>query len=162
MFEKKDDGEFGYSRRFWVQAVILALLIIAIGFSTQRTANRTAQLSQETIAYAQQTQDCFNQLSSALKERSRIALEDNAESQRQRSEVAKWLNDLLAPPPDIKKIQLEDPNYNANPQYVKWGIEVTQMHLKVINDSLAEQDRLDKERAAHPIPEPNCGNKLPG
>lgn len=59
VFTKKADGTYRYSTRFWVVAAIAATLITLIGFSTQRTADRTDALSKETRSYADQTNQCL-------------------------------------------------------------------------------------------------------
>ena len=59
MFRKRADGTFVFTRRFWVTAIVGCTLICLIGLSTQRTANRTEALTQETRAYADQTNQCL-------------------------------------------------------------------------------------------------------
>lgn len=66
MFHKRADGTYVFTRRFWVTAFIAGTLICLIGFSTQRTANRTDALSEETRAYANQTNECLVQVIDVL------------------------------------------------------------------------------------------------
>lgn len=40
MFEKKADGTYRFSRRFWVYTTIATVIICWIGWRTQDTANR--------------------------------------------------------------------------------------------------------------------------
>lgn len=59
MLHKRADGTYEFTRRFWVTVIIASVLICAIGYSTQRTANRTDALSAETRVYANQTNQCL-------------------------------------------------------------------------------------------------------
>lgn len=165
MFEKKDDGEWGYSRRFWIQAIILALLICGIGYSTQRTANRTEQLSRETIAYAQQTNDCLKQLLGALGG-SRAANKEIDALVDARSDVvdrraALWQQFIV----DLAQISTDLPQSERD----RLSTPIVAKFLADTAAVEADNARINKDRQAalarramNAFPDPNCGNKLPG
>lgn len=165
MFEKKDDGEWGYSRRFWVQAIILGLLICAIGYSTQRTYSKTEELSRETIAYAQQTNDCLNQVISATKARVEANKEiDSLIDARstvvdQRAQI--WQQFIV----DLAQISTDLPQ----PERDRLAAPIIAKFFSDTGKVEAQNAQINKDRqaalaarTANPYPEPNCGNKLPG
>ena len=165
MFEKKDDGEWGYSRRFWVQAVILALLIIAIGYSTQRTATRTENLSRETISYAQQTNDCLQQLLTSLNSRTDDTkeldklIDDRSAVVDQRAQL--WQQFIV----DLAQISTDLPQHErdrlAAPIIAKFLSDTSKVEAQNAQINKDRQAALLK-RAGKTLPDPTCGNKLPG
>ena len=66
MFEKKADGTYRFSRRFWVYTTIATLIICWIGWRTQDTANRVENQVQTNTAFAAQTNDCLKQVVDVL------------------------------------------------------------------------------------------------
>lgn len=165
MFEKKDDGEWGYSRRFWVQVIILGLLICAIGFSTQRTANRTANLSRETIAYAQQTNDCLAQLLRAQEARAEYNKQldtlIDARSAVVDKRAALWQQFIV----DLGQISTDLPQSERDrlnaPILAKFLADTAAVEAENAQINRDRQEAL-KKRAENQFPSPNCGNKLPG
>lgn len=165
MFEKKDDGEWGYSRRFWVQAIILALLICAIGYSTQRTASRTEKLSQETISYAQQTNDCLKQLLSALNDRQaaqkQVEVLIDARSAVVDKRAALWQQFIV----DLGQISTDLPQSERDrlnaPILAKFLADTSRVEAENAKINRDRQGALLK-RAENRFPDPNCGSKLPG
>lgn len=159
MFKKREGGAASLPSQFWIYIIAASLIVCWIGWKTQTTANRVDDQARQTSQFAKATQDCLNSLAGVLKARALIATQNDEESQIQRNEVALWLRDLLNPPPDIAVLQRTN---QQDPRYQEWGLAITRKHLDVINKSQAEQERLDTERARHPIPDPSCGAQVPG
>lgn len=153
MFKRHDDGTYSFTSRFWVQAIIMGLLICMIGWSTQRTANRTEQLSQEVIRLAEETQDCLNQLITVNKARSALNSQRDDLSEHQRLEILRMFQSLLSPPASIAALSPTDPVRQ------KWGEDVARVYVMSIASDQKKIDDLKAELTAHPIPDPNCGNK---
>lgn len=143
--------------RVWIYGVVAVFFICWIGVRTQVTANRVEQQAQITAQLAEETQRCFNELAMILQARAVLVQQNDDLSQEQRKAIADWLRELLNPPPEIKAIQISNPNYNSDPRYVKWGLDMTQKYYDVIAKSQQQQDRNDVARASHPIPAPTCG-----
>ncbi len=158
MFKKKIDDENGedqysFSTRFWVQAVILGMLIILIGFSTQRTANKTEELNREALAYGQQTNDCLSQTLGALRNVRKVN-DDISKLNDRRDEVTNNLIVGLASiPADLPPEEVQ-----------KQTGDVIEKYLRDRKDITDESNELLRQRAdaQTQYPEPNCGDKLPG
>lgn len=151
MFKKNSDGTYSFTNRFWVQAIILGLLIVAIAWKTQVTANRTEQLYRDTRAYALQTQDCLTQLIGTLKDRTSYNDQLASLDAQQRGvwtllvvEMAQIDPTLRTPERDIKARAAMEKFFAAN---------------KSID---AAREELLDARAAKPYPDPTCGNTIPG
>lgn len=151
MFHKRDDGTYVFTRRFWVTATIGVILICAIGFSTQRTANRVEAQARETAEYAQSTNDCLNQVIGTLKERTGFTAALDDLNTRERKALADLLVGLAAIPTDQPQTMRDA---QAKPYLTAYFSKVNQ----VAGD---RQDLLDK-RAAKPYPDPSCGFEVPG
>lgn len=165
MFEKKDDGEWGYSRRFWVQALVLGLLVCAIGYSTQRTYVKTTELSQETSAYAQQTNDCLKQMLEALKARSEttkqldVLVDQRSAVVDHRAQIwQQFIVDLAQISTDLPQKERDRLAAPIIAKFLSDTIKVEADNNKINKDrQLALADR-----AQNPYPDPTCGDKLPG
>lgn len=169
MYRTKSDGTYAFTTRFWVAAAILGIFIVWIGWNTQQARNETERIARETSEYAKATNKCLGDLLLILDERSRIAAENDRESQIQREQFGRvafelnvWLNALVNPPADIAKL---DPNH---PDRQAWGLQLTERYnrtnadaLKVITESQKEQVRLDRERESHQLTNPECTNLRP-
>lgn len=130
--------------------VVWAVVTLAVLFSMVQT---------------QETWDCMSKFNAALQARSDIARENDALSRQQRDAFArsdealsKWIGSLLAPPPEIAALPPSDP---ARREY---GIRVSQEFNNVMSESRAvvtqtsaKEAENDKERAAYPLPELDCG-----
>lgn len=146
MFKKHEDGTYSFSGRFWVQAIVLLLLICAIGVSTQRTANKTNDLSAETIAYAQQTNDCLQQLLGVLNDRKGYNLLVDDLNAKDRAARDKLFQDALT-------TNLADPEAKQ---------AILNAYFKAINDLNRQRNDALDARNKNEFPDPTCGNKLPG
>lgn len=165
MFKRQDDGTYSFSGRFWVQALIMLLLICAIGFSTQRTANKTEELSRETIAYAEQTNDCLNQLLIALDSRIKFNLELDALVGQRASlddkRFAAWDEFIIG----LARISTDLPQSERD----RLAAPLVATYLQKIDELRKEGDQINRDRqiaidkrAENPYPAPNCGRDLPG
>lgn len=146
MFKKREDGEYSFSGRFWIQAIILLLLICAIGVSTQRTANETNDLSAATIAYAKQTNDCLAQVITTLK--TRISYNADVDDLNARDRAAR--DELFQ---EALSTNLADPVAKQS---------ILNEYFTTINKIAVERQRKLDARDNTEYPNPNCGNKLPG
>lgn len=75
----------------------------------------------------------------------------------QLKEVSAWFHDALFPPPEIAQIRQTDPNWQVNPTYIKWALEMTSKHEIVIQLAQEQQAVADEARKQRPLPEPKCG-----
>lgn len=108
---------------------------------------------------------CGREFNESIRASRALGLENDRLSREQRAALGKstvdlalWIHALIAPPPDIAKL---DPN---DPVRYRYSTAVTDeffAHLQDTNEAIAasqEQERRnDDERRAHPLPEPNCG-----
>lgn len=165
MFEKNDDGEWGYSRRFWIQVIVLGLLICGIGFSTQRTADRTEALSQETIAYAEQTNECLQKLLQAINDRAEAnkqldkLVDDRSAVVDKRAGIwQKFINDLALIPTSLPQDERDRRSAPIIATFLKETAVVEAENARINADRRAAlQARAEKQ-----YPNPECTNKLPG
>lgn len=146
MFKKDENGIYSLSGRFWIQAIVLLLLICAVGVSTQRTANKTEALSRETISYARQTNDCLSQLAATLKRRSELADSDSKLNADEREAIQTLFTDAL-------DTNLADPNAKQS---------ILNKYFSRVGPIREQRANNAQERANNTYPDPNCGNKLPG
>jgi hypothetical protein len=133
----------------------LLLALATIGWSLYQIdeqSHRTDQVVAEAHAFAVQVQECQREFNTALRERSRITMENDQQSVNQRTALASWLRDLLFPPEPYASMDREDPRYKD------WAINLTGGYYEQIAAAQKEQDRLAEERRDHPLPEPTCGN----
>ena len=151
MFKKHEDGTYSFSSRFWVQVIVLGLLIVMIGYSTQRTASRTEDLSRETIAYAKQTNDCLNQVVATLKDRTALNAQLDALATRRDAANLSLVNEIGSIPEA------------GTPEQRREGYRLARAHYTETRAQIdRERAELLEQRAAKPYPDPSCGNKLPG
>lgn len=164
MFHDNDDGTYSLTKRFWLQVIIIGLLIVAIGLNTQRAYNRTERLNNELTALTNQTAHCMSELLTTINARSAITTENDKLSVEQRDALATannaqndWIASLLNPPRDIAVLPVNDQRRSD------WGLMVTQEYFakasvisKTISDSRTKQASLIKTRENHPFPEPDC------
>ncbi|ASZ74656.1 hypothetical protein KHO57_gp081 [Mycobacterium phage Phabba] len=66
MFEKKSDGTYRFSRRFWVYTTIATLIICWIGWRTQDTADRVDEQVAYNSEFVINTNECLQQVVSVL------------------------------------------------------------------------------------------------
>jgi hypothetical protein len=119
-----------------------AIVIVSIQSSiAYNTANETAQ--------AQKL--CNLQFRSALIERSKITRENDELSQEQRRVLFDWINALIFPPEPYASMEPNDPRRQG------YGLDETIETRNLLFDSLRRQDQLQKDREAHPYPDPTCG-----
>jgi len=155
MFRRRKDGSFSYSERFWVQAIVLLLLIVVIGFNTQRTANRTERISQETIMFAQQTNECLGRVIQVLEQRSRINIENDDISQVERTAIFDLLTEAVNPPPEIAALS------PADQRRQDWAEGLIIKYLNVYGAAEQRAAELAEQRRATAYPDPDCGLRLP-
>lgn len=99
----------------------------------------------------QQNANCVREFQQVLRDRSTITSDNDRISQDQRKLVYEWIHNLVFPPPDIAKLDGNDPVRE------KWAINLTLETDKQFRDSLEQQQDNDDYRAAHPLPPPQCG-----
>lgn len=164
MFKKDDEGNYAFSSRFWAQAIILGLLICAIGFSTQRTANRTEQLSQDTVTYAEQTNDCLKQLLEAVKARAEfttqldILIDARASVVDRRAAVwLEFINDIAKISTDLPQSERDRLSRPIIDKFMAASAQIEAENTKINNDRKAALTA----RAMRAYPDPSCGDKLP-
>lgn len=133
--------------------MLWALIFITtgfIGFQQQQTATQVR-------SNAADTKECQREFNTALLARSAISEDNDHWSAIQRKALGDWLHEILLPPAEIQHIRDTDPNFGTNPVYVQWGWDVTQYYYGIIEKAQLEQEQNQRERAAHPLPEPTCG-----
>lgn len=135
----------------WIARFIAVGVILYSLVQMHATAQRTDAVINDARTFSAEVQDCQRQFNEALRARSAITTENDELSQIQRTALADWLHDLLFPPPDMVKLGRTGPEYN------KWALDLTQHYYGIIADAQRKQDENNRERAAHPLPEPTCG-----
>lgn len=155
VYRKKDNGEFGFSRRFWVYTIIATMFIVWIGYRTQMTANRVEEQAVTTREFSAQTSECLNTVLDTLKARTQINIENDEISQAERTIVFNLLRDLSAPPPEIKSLPADSPVRQ------KWTEELVIARVNEFAVQEAKAEGLKSARAQIKYPEPSCGLEAP-
>lgn len=135
----------------WIAGGLTALLLAYIMASTQATANRTQQIIADARTFSVQVQDCQRQFNDALQNRAAITSENDELSQQQRRIIFDWIHDLIFPPKPYSDMPANDP------QRRDYQLTRTIETERKLQDSLNRQDVLQKQRDAHPLPNPTCG-----
>lgn len=156
MFKKKDDGTYAFSARFWTYTAVATALIVWIGYNTQAARNETEQLSAQTLTYAKETRECFAQLIHTSVARAALNSKRDDLSEHQRLEFLNMFQALLDPPTDISGLEQSDPVRQ------KWAEDTALVYVRSIAADQKQVEQIKAELIAHPIPDPNCGNDLPG
>lgn len=143
--------------RTWLASAIALGVVAWSIFQIEVTARRTDTIINDARTFSAQVKDCQREFNAALAARSKIAADNDKWSAIQRKALGDWLFEILNPPPDIGQIRATDPNFQSNPRYQQWGIDVTQHYYTIINHAQREQDDNIAEREQHPLPEPTCG-----
>lgn len=132
-------------------------------FQTQANANESRRLGAEAAAFAERTQACQQDLIESVTGSRAVTTSNDALSLRERKLlaegqvlVARWVGDLLAPPPDIADL---DPNDPARQRY---GLEVSRAFFNRLGEINREVDAIhreqsDNERSRPALPDPDCG-----
>lgn len=165
MFKKNSDGTYEFSRRFWVAVCVMALGFGLIAWNTQRVNNRTEQVYAETVAYAQQTNDCLNQFLTAINVRTQ-ATDSLEKLVDQRSSIIDrrfqaWDDFIIG----LAGISTDLPQAERD----RLAAPMVASYLQTLRKLSAENQLINQERRAalekrrlNPLPQPNCGNDLPG
>ncbi|UJQ86542.1 membrane protein [Mycobacterium phage PenguinLover67] len=141
---------------------VAGLLVIAV---TGYVLLQTGQTERHYKSLAQNVANCQREFNEALRERAEISNQNDKLSIEQRDLLAKsldagseWVNQLIILPPDLADLP------RTSPRVEQYGIDVTRAYYdrigryrERINEISAEQQRLADQRAANPLPEPNCG-----
>lgn len=130
-----------------------ATAIVFASVQTQAAYNLSARTALEV-------QRCQHEFQQALKARSKIAEDNDKWSAIQRKALGDWLFEIIVPPPHIQDIRASDPNFSNNPEYIKWGIDITTKYSNIVQNAQREQDANEEERRRpeNQLPEPTCGN----
>lgn len=146
-----------------INRVYLAgLLVLAV---TGYVLLQTGQTERHYKSLAQNVAECQREFNAALRQRAEISTQNDALSIEQRDLLAKsldagseWVNKLIILPPDLADLP------RTSPRVEQYGIDVTRAYYERIgkyrtriNEISAEQQRLADQRAANPLPQPNCG-----
>lgn len=124
-----------------------------------------AQTEQHYKSLASEMRRCQIEFQTALIARSRITTENDQLSREQRDLLAEsdqaesvWIDRLINLPSNIKELPQDDPRVTS------YGQTVTRIYFERIgriNSRITEIDQrqaeLDRDRTAHPLPEPSCG-----
>lgn len=124
--------------------VVGIIVMLTTGFQSQYayvTANQTAQDNKE----------CQKQFNSALKARVKITTDNDEVSQNQRKIIFDWIHNLIFPPPPYNTMDTNDPRRQ------NYGLAVTINTDHEFRKSLDKQEELQRQRDAHPLPDPTCG-----
>lgn len=105
-------------------------------------------------AQTQQNADCVREFNQVLRERSAVTSENDRISIYQRELVYQWMHHLIFPPPDIAKLDINDPVRQ------QWAVQLTVETDKKFSASIAEQRENEAKRAANPLPPPTCGRDI--
>ena len=95
--------------------------------------------------------DCVREFNERLSIRSKITEENDRLSIEQRELIYDWIHGLIYPPPDIAKLNPNDPVRE------KYSIDLTIEADKKFDASIKRQHEKLEERAANPLPPGNCG-----
>lgn len=138
MLEKKADGTYGYTVRFWVVASVAAVLIGFIGWRTQDTADR---VEDQAIA----TRDCVTEVITALNVARSVSVENDDLSQKERDAFREVLISISNPPPELASLPYNNPVRQDHIQ------RVVAEQVKVLVE-IGQQKRANAEyRAEHPF-----------
>lgn len=112
---------------------------------------------QSSIAYntaketALQQKQCQKEFNGALQARAQVTSENDELSQQQRRIVFDWIHDLIFPPEPYASMRTDDRRRQD------YGLTLTINTDRLFQASLARQDDLQRQRDAHPLPDPTCG-----
>jgi len=121
------------------------------GKTAEQAQEIAVQTSGEAKAIADENRECQRQFFEALTYRAGIT-STNDDLTLQRFEIlADWLHDIIFPPPDIARLDENDP------VRMRWQIDRTAVADQSVRALIDEQNRNEAERAAKPYPEPTCG-----
>jgi predicted membrane protein len=123
---------------------IVALGIVYVGTESQRAHNATLQLSKDTL-------NCERQFNAAITERDMYTQELDDSATQERNALSGWLISLLKPPPNIAKLDYNDPVRQ------QFGIDATNAYLGQLADIERERDTAKAKLNATPLPAMTCG-----
>lgn len=129
----KKDAPHPRFKTMWVGWIVVTLAIMFVGVK------------------AQDAWDCNKQFGDALRARSALADSNNKLDGIDRDASFQFLTALLNPPPEIKALPQGDPKGQA------YYSAVSTKYIVTITDTRNQRASNDRERAAHPLPEPTCG-----
>lgn len=121
----------------WLAMMLAVVVFMWVAVTTQRNA------------------DCVHQFNEVLRVRSKITEDNDRWSAEQRTALAEWLFTIINPPPEIAKIQAENP---SDPRVNEWGVKVTKKYSDIVQQAQREQDENFAERQKHHLPNPTCGD----
>lgn len=117
-------------------AVVVALAgSVLVGLQSERT-------SYQVRAVSENVQRCHHEFEADVK----IADEIDELSRRHRGATAELVAGLMAPPPDIAELAIDDPRRRA------YNTRISEKYLAIVRDVQAKEAELDRLRAGHPIP----------
>lgn len=137
---------------------ITLLAIIYIGVQTQATYTTTVKLTRDVArCWTESYQSTKAQID--INQQNDVTTREQQELQRQYDRATSdWLKLLVNPPGPLA----DQPT--TSPDRQKWGLEITAEYQAKLDDLGAKFDalvkrraQLDRDRAAHPLPETTCG-----
>lgn len=144
VFTKKKTGDdYRLSTRFWIVAVIAAVVIGWIGWRTQDTADKVEE-------QATATSECLSKVIASLDARTKINAENDNLSQVQRTAFGEVLRAIVSPPENLSELAAGSLERQA---YVE---QVVRQQFAIVEDAQAQQEANEKDRAEHPYPPADC------
>lgn len=144
--DRKDPARAPHRTQFRSLLLLWVLVYVVVGYMA---------IKQETLA--QDTRHCEVEFQQHSIDMQRVQHDDSMANRAQLTALADWFKDALFPPPDIAKIRADDPNWQTNPVYLRWALDMTNQHYAVIEQAQEQQRQADEYRQQHPPPKPTCG-----
>ncbi|AYD84616.1 hypothetical protein SEA_PAITO_31 [Mycobacterium phage Paito] len=147
----------------WVAGVVGAVFLIWSVVQTQENANENARIAAEAKTFAAAVQQCQSDLIASILGSRAVTTDNDRLSLEERALLAdgqrlglEWLGSLVSPPPDIDRLEPNDP---ARSRYF---IERTRVYFNQLAELNRRIDALhaeqaNNERARPALPDPDCG-----
>jgi hypothetical protein len=146
--------------RQWMAGLCAVLSLGYVLLATDKAENNTTRLNAEvTRCWTETYQQIRAQVTLNAENDSIIRKQQELQRDYDRA-TSDWLKALIQPPGDLASLPTTDPRRQ------QYGIDITARYQLKLNelgakadDLTAQRDELDKQRAAHPLPEARCGKK---
>lgn len=144
--DRKDPDNAPHRTAFRSLLLLWMLIFVVVGYmgvKQQRLADETTRCEREFQ----------QQLTAQIDAQTTYSRENTSQLEA----LSGWFHDALFPPAEIAHIRATNPNWQNDPVYLRWALDMTNEHAKVIDAAQARQQEADEQRARNPLPKPTCG-----
>lgn len=99
----------------------------------------------------QENADCTREFNQVLRERAAVTTQNDQISIQQRELIYQWIHNLIFPPPEIARLDTNDPVRQ------EYAVKLTRATDEKFAALIDKQREYERHRAANPLPPPTCG-----